>query len=357
LLRKKYKKTLAHLNEALTYARQANSKQKEMRLHKLFYETYKKQKKTTLALKHFEEFYTLRTQLLSDEAASNIRRLQADFEKEKSEKQAEIERLKNVELKIAYEVIEQKNKDIRDSIQYAKGIQDAILASEEEILRYFPQSFLYYRPKDIVAGDFYFFERTGSHLFYAAADCTGHGVPGALVSMVCSNALSRCVKEFKLSEPGKILDKATELIGETFKKSGNDIRDGMDISLLVKDLANDRYFWAGANNPLWLGSKGKISEIQADKQPVGFHEQRKAFTTHALSLNHGDYLFLFTDGYADQFGGPKGKKFKYQQLSALFEKHADLSPEEQKRNLELTFEAWKGNLEQVDDVCVIGIRV
>jgi serine phosphatase RsbU (regulator of sigma subunit) len=254
-------------------------------------------------------------------------------------------------------LIEEKQKEILDSIHYAQRIQHAILAKEEEIKYYFPESFLMYKPKDIVAGDFYFFEHTNDHVFYAAADCTGHGVPGALVSVVCSNALSRCVKEFELTDPGKILDKARELVLETFRKSGQDVKDGMDISLIVKNVKKSEYRWAGANNPLWYMQNNQMQVIKANKQPIGLSEDPKPFTTHTIPLNKNDTVFLFTDGMADQFGGPKGKKFKYKQISELLVSAAAKALNKQKLVLEQTFNDWKGDLEQVDDVCVIGIRV
>jgi len=260
------------------------------------------------------------------------------------------------ELDSKNQIIEIKNKEITASINYAKRIQGAILSKEEDISRHFSESFLLYEPKDIVAGDFYFFEVSENHIFYAAADCTGHGVPGALVSVVCSNALTRCVKEFALTEPGKILDKTTKLILETFKKSGQEIKDGMDISLLVINTKSNTYQWSGANNPLWYLQNKNIKEITADKQPVGLSENPRPFTTHSLNLNKGDTLFLFTDGYADQFGGLKGKKFKYKQLQDILVTESN-NLAETKNILTRKFHDWKGKLEQVDDVCIIGIRI
>ncbi|NNM95240.1 MAG: SpoIIE family protein phosphatase, partial [Bacteroidia bacterium] len=195
-----------------------------------------------------------------------------------------------------------------------------------------------------------------------ACDCTGHGVPGALVSVVCSNALNRAVKEFHITEPGKILDKVRELVLETFDKSEGNIQDGMDISLLAISGVNaPSLSWSGAYNPLWVASNGKISELEGDKQPIGKSDNPKPFTTHTITLNPlpggCGAVYLFTDGFADQFGGPKGKKFKYKQLQEklLAISHRPLA--EQKAELEKEFENWKGALEQTDDVCVIGIRI
>ncbi|HXB11953.1 MAG TPA: SpoIIE family protein phosphatase, partial [Bacteroidia bacterium] len=257
--------------------------------------------------------------------------------------------------------IEQKNKDILDSITYAKRLQDAILPPLSAIKQYLPESFVFYKPKDIVAGDFYWMEKSGDTIFIAAADCTGHGVPGAMVSVVCSTALNRALKEFNIRETGKILDKARELVLETFEKSEDNVQDGMDISLAAisyQPTANSFSLqWSGAYNSLWYVHDGKVIEVAADKQPIGKVDKPVAFTTHNLALHKGDTLYLFTDGYADQFGGLKGKKFKYKQLQKLLQTNAGKPLEAQKAILESTLNEWKGNLEQVDDILVIGIQV
>jgi transcriptional regulator with GAF, ATPase, and Fis domain/serine phosphatase RsbU (regulator of sigma subunit) len=253
--------------------------------------------------------------------------------------------------------IEQKNKDITDSINYAKKIQQAILPSDEQLRVIFPELFILYKPKDIVAGDFYWMQQINKTVFIAAADCTGHGVPGAMVSVVCSNALNRAVKEFHLSDTGKILDKVTDLIIETFEKSTTDVKDGMDISLLAINAESKQIQWSGAYNVLWYFQDKKLHEITADKQPIGKSDHRKPFKTHKIKYQQGTTFYLFTDGYADQFGGPKGKKFKYKQLEEKLRINWDKELEEQKEYLNTAFETWKGNLEQVDDVTVVGIRI
>ncbi|MBA3970603.1 MAG: SpoIIE family protein phosphatase [Bacteroidetes bacterium] len=263
----------------------------------------------------------------------------------------------NTVIALQKNIVEEKQKEILDSITYAQRIQSAILAKEGDIKKHLPESFLLYKPKDIVAGDFYFFETTATHLFYAAADCTGHGVPGALVSVVCSNALSRCVKEFNLTDPGKILDQARTLVLETFNKSGQDLKDGMDISLLSKEMSTGKYSWAGANNSLWIIRDNAVIEFKSNKQPIGFSENPMPFTTHTIETEKKDILLLYTDGYADQFGGDKGKKFKYKQLQQKLVSISDKSLQEQKEIIEQNFNEWKGNLEQVDDVCIIGVRI
>jgi serine phosphatase RsbU (regulator of sigma subunit) len=280
-----------------------------------------------------------------------------------SRKQQKIIALKEQEAQHHRKLVEEKQKEIIDSINYAKGIQSAILTRQDEIQRHLPESFLIYRPKDIVAGDFHFFETAvnpangHTYVFYGAADCTGHGVPGALVSVVCSNALMRCVKEFKLFDAAKLLDKARELVLETLTKSGRDVKDGMDISIVIIDKSTNAMTWAGANNPLWYLRNGEMNEINGDKQAIGFNTNPTPFTSHKIDLLKGDFIYMFTDGYADQFGGPKGKKFKYSNLSKLFSEIAGMDIARQHKILTERFDAWKGDLEQIDDVCVIGVRI
>ena len=254
-------------------------------------------------------------------------------------------------------LVEEKQKEIIDSISYAKRLQDAILPPQEFVNSNLVNNFVYYQPKDIVAGDFYWAEKVLEKFFLAAADSTGHGVPGAMVSVVCSNALNRTIKEFKLTETGKILDKTRELVLETFEKSVSEVKDGMDISLLCIDSKNKKIFWSGANNPLWYIQDAELKEIKADKQPIGKTDYPKPFTTHQIEFKENTTFYLFTDGLADQFGGPNGKKFKYKQFSDLLIKSSNLSQRQQAEIIEKAFLDWKGELEQVDDVCVIGIKI
>lgn len=255
------------------------------------------------------------------------------------------------------EQVDEKQKEIVESITYAKRLQEAILPPRDFVSSHLPGNFILYEPKDIVAGDFYWAEASEGKFFIAAADSTGHGVPGAMVSVVCSNALNRAVKEFNLRDTGKILDKARELVLETFEKSASEVKDGMDISLLCIDSINEKIFWSGANNPLWYISDKELKELKADKQPIGKTDYPKPFTTHEIKYQKGDIFYLFTDGYADQFGGPNGKKFKYKQFSNVLLKNYNENLAVQESMLRDSFATWRGGLEQVDDVCVIGIKL
>lgn len=266
------------------------------------------------------------------------------------------------------EIVEIKSKEITDSINYAKRIQDAILPSSAELNKHLKSGFVLYLPKDIVAGDFYWMEVLNDSILLASADCTGHGVPGAMVSVVCNSALNRAVGEFHLTQPAEILDKVRELVIETFEQSGEEmeVRDGMDISLVKfgRNLVLDNTIeWAGANNPLWIvrtlkdSKEVELIEYKPNKQPIGKHFKQEPFKSHTVELQKGDTIYLFTDGYADQFGGEKGKKMMYKPFKELLLSIQDITMDEQRVALEQFFMNWKGGLEQVDDVCIIGVRL
>ncbi|HET6990504.1 MAG TPA: SpoIIE family protein phosphatase, partial [Bacteroidia bacterium] len=254
-------------------------------------------------------------------------------------------------------IIEQKNKDITDSIQYAKRLQDAILPATEHISSVFSDNFIFYQPKDIVAGDFFWAHENESHYMIAVADCTGHGVPGAMVSVVCSNALERSVKEYNLTDPGKILDKTTEIVLKTFEKSVEIVNDGMDISLLVVNKNTKEIFWAGANNALYFIQDNQFRKLSPDKQPVGSFVRHNPFTTHTIRNSPDTIFYLLSDGFADQFGGPAEKKFMQKRLSGLLFNSRNLPLSQQNEIVKKTFSDWKGNYEQVDDVTIIGLRL
>lgn len=255
--------------------------------------------------------------------------------------------------------IEDQKKEIIDSINYAKRIQEAILPSPALVDRLLPDSFILYKPKDIVAGDFYWVEEKDDLVIFAAADCTGHGVPGAMVSVVCDNALNKSINEHNLTDPGKILDKTKELVTHKFVQGEEDVKDGMDIALCTLNKNTKELKYAGAYNPLWLLRKDakEIVEIKATKQAVGMTHDIYDFKTHTLQLNEGDIIYIFSDGFADQFGGEKGKKFKYKPFKKLLIDNQEKSLKEQSNIIDKAFESWRGDIEQIDDVCIIGVRI
>jgi serine phosphatase RsbU (regulator of sigma subunit) len=255
------------------------------------------------------------------------------------------------------EELSQKNKDIMDSIHYAKRIQNSILSPLKVINEILPSSFVLYKPKDIVAGDFYWVHQEEDKIFFTVADCTGHGVPGALVSLVCSNALTKAVLEMHIHRPAEVLDAATRILEEHFSRSEEKMMDGMDLAFCMIDKAKNILEYAGANSPLYLIRNNELKEFKPDKQPVGKHEERKPFTNHVIQLEKDDSIYIFTDGYSDQFGGSQGKKFKYSQFKSLLHSIHGLPAREQQIALEKAIASWKGELEQVDDICVMGVRV
>lgn len=283
-------------------------------------------------------------------------------EKQVADEQREIAQDQKLKLELVHQ-------EITDSINYAKRIQNAVLPADQIVKKTLGNHFIVYKPKAIVAGDFYWINQLGDKIFFAAADCTGHGVPGALVSIVCSNALNRSIEEFELNQPGAILDKTTDLLIEALVKDKEEVKDGMDIALCSWDIKSRTLEFAGANNPIYIikpghsdsdhlkNEKFHLIELKGTKQAVGWYENRQAFETTSLSLESGDWVYSFSDGFPDQFGGPRGKKYKYKPFKEFLLNIAHLSPEIQGLALEREFELWKGDLEQVDDVCIIGFQI
>ena len=297
------------------------------------------------------------------------------LQEQKSEIEQKNSQLKNAndEITLAKHEIEEKNHEILDSINYAKRIQSAILPPDSYWNQQLPDSFVLYLPKDIVAGDFYWMERVGDEVLFAAADCTGHGVPGAMVSVVCHNALNRSVREFGMHQPAEILDKVTDLVIETFERSDHEVKDGMDISLCGLTMSTMELEFAGAHNPCWIVREGNaeyegmelnmelegksLYEIKADKQPVGKFAYREKFTYNKIKVQKGDVIYLSSDGFPDQFGGSKGKKLKSKAFKKLLVEMSSKEIQEQRKILEEAFKEWMGDFEQLDDVCVIGVRI
>ena len=272
----------------------------------------------------------------------------------------------NKQLEEKNEIIEEKNKDIRDSINYAQRIQHAILPPLEKIDKVLADYFILFKPKDIVSGDFYWHASTHttpkdgtpseSIIVMAAVDCTGHGVPGALMSIIGSTILNQSITSSDVNTPADALS----FLNKQLAKNLNSIKDGMDMALCAINLQKMELQFAGANNPLYILRNKQFIEVKPDKLAIGAdHEnfESKMFTNHVIKLEKKDCIYLFTDGYADQFGGPKGKKFKYKKFQDLLIEIQDDKMEEQKHILNDRHEQWKGKLEQVDDILVIGIRV
>lgn len=271
-----------------------------------------------------------------------------------------------------------KEQEITDSIRYALRIQLSIIPTPERVKALLPKSMVFYKPKDIVSGDFYWVEEIDNEVLFAAVDCTGHGVPGAMMSVVGLKSLNQAVQDKKISKPCDILQHLDIAVNDTLRQSSdaNAVKDGMDLALCNINYQSLVLQYAGAFNGLCIIRRNIASsyqpsgprelfygndllEIRPDKLPIGSNTDGIAdtFTNHSFQLQKHDLVYIYTDGYADQFGGPKGKKFKYNQLKDLLVSLADKPVEEHYAVLENTFNSWQGGQEQVDDVLVIGVRI
>lgn len=268
-----------------------------------------------------------------------------------------IKRRANLEISGQKQMIEVKNKEILDSINYARRIQKTLLAHEDFLRKNLPEHFVFFRPKDIVSGDFYWAASNSGSFYLAVCDSTGHGVPGAFMSLLNISFLNEAIAEKDIRDPAAVFDHVRQRLSGSISKEG--AQDGMDGILFSFRQNNTRSIrYAGANNAPILIRNKSVVEFPADKMPVGISPgEESAFSAYEIEGQPGDLLIAYTDGYADQFGGPKGKKFKYRQLHELLCAVSDQKPEEIRRELEKRFESWKGNMEQTDDVLIIGIRL
>ncbi|MBN4062098.1 tetratricopeptide repeat protein [Bacteroidales bacterium AH-315-I05] len=392
-----YSQAIEYFNEAIKLAKKADAKDIIKNCYKEQYEIYSEREQYKEALETYEKFvhlkdslnfgnklaelenkYESEKQLTLQKAGQEKQKVIAEAENERQRiviystiacllliiafafltfKRLRITQRQKVIIEKQKHTVDEKNKEITDSIKYAQGIQQAILPSSKLMQQCLPEHFVLFKPKDVVSGDFYWIaaDKADNSIYFAAVDCTGHGVPGAFVSMVGANALNRCVKEYGISEPAKILDKLTKLVEETFRER----KDGMDMALCSLQFTDNgsRLQYAGANNPLYIIRNQEVLETKADKQPIGAYAEKKPFTNHLIELQKDDVVYVFSDGYPDQFGGPKSKKFKHKKLKELLLSIQKKPMNEQKEKLNKTIEEWKGDLEQVDDICIFGIRV
>jgi len=304
-------------------------------------------------------FYTFCSVVVVSSVIIFIRRRTAKLEEEKRILEERVEE-RTVELKGANAQLSVAFKDIKDSINYARRIQQAILPLENDIRKELPEHFIYFKPRDVVSGDFYWFNKKNDKVFIAACDCTGHGVPGAFMSIIGNSLLNEIAHEAEVTEPAQILNMLRDKIILALKqRSGEqESKDGMDMMLCCIDRKNKKLSFSGANNPLYVIRKGELKEFKGNKQPIGVYgDELKPFTNQELDLQAGDLIYLFSDGYPDQFGGPRGKKFLYTRFKELLLSVSSRNMQQQYTDLDRAFWDWKKENEQVDDVLVIGIRI
>lgn len=384
-------KQLNQLDLALEFADKAfelaivtGAKEEQKTAHMLLSEIKEQQGDLQGALEDYKKYHYLFSEIHNESNKQRLKDLEFQFELENIKKEAEIERLKTVELKEAYDqierqkgLLEQRNKEIVESIRYAQRIQQAVLKEENYVSEHLPEHFIYYKPKDIVSGDFYWAQEKDGVLFVAAADCTGHGVPGGFLTMLGIAFLNEIISKNDIQTPAQILNELRDkFIKELQLHDASN--DGMDITLVSlrydEQTDSKELLWAGAYNPLWIvkkrgeklglneiygSEKNKLEllEVKPDKQPIGKSDDQKDFTDHRLLLDKGDMLYLFSDGYQDQFGGKSGKKLKRSGFKELILSLAKQPLENQLQSMDSFFETWKGEYEQVDDICVIGIKL
>ena len=267
------------------------------------------------------------------------------------------ETLLQIESKLAE--MEIQNKSITDSLNYAQRIQEALLPSEDYFRKYFKESFIYYKPKDIVSGDFFWIGEHDGKIFIAAADCTGHGVPGALMSMIGHELLDNIINVNKIFIPSRVLEVMSEGLEKTFsreKNVGTIIHDGMDIGLCVVDRKNRKIQFSGAFLPLYIIRENRLIELKGDKHALGMKKEGVSYTNNEMDLLEDDMIYLFSDGYVDQFGGTENKKFMYRRFRYLLMTIYRFPVDDQKAILEENFKTWMGNAPQIDDILVMGFK-
>ncbi len=354
------------LQEGLQIAESIKSKPLMYDFHQALSKAYELLVDYQQSLNHLRLFQELKEEVLSTETTNKMKHQQMSFDIERSRQEAEIFRLRNVELKEAYDKIEEKNKAITDSINYALRIQQAILPSKAVMAQGLPEHFVLYLPKDIVSGDFYWFGEQEGFSIVAAVDCTGHGVPGAFMSMVGSSLLNQIVLEKNILAPDAILSAlhlgVTHALQQhgTATAFGEKTRDGMDIALCVlqKSANGYRLAYAGANRPLYHIRQSLLNETKATKLSIGGADEgeARAYTAHNIQLETGDAFYIFSDGYADQFSASDQKMMtrRFKELLLEVQGHSMV---EQEQRLRTFFLEWRGEAEQTDDVLVIGVRV
>jgi serine phosphatase RsbU (regulator of sigma subunit)/tetratricopeptide (TPR) repeat protein len=384
----------------LTLAQELNYKEAKRDAYANYASMYKKQKQFEQALHYTNLYTTIKDSILNKDNFKQISELNTRYETEKKEKEIllltkdkqlndkiirqqqlvrwgltgglvllfisifsiyrryRFKQRANIILENQKKEIQQKNMLITDSIDYAKTIQEAVLPTAPEIEKLFPQSFILNKPKAIVSGDFYWISKSKKHLICAVADCTGHGVPGAFMSLLGYNMLENVVKTISHIEPARILDSLnSELIKGLAREGDQLIKHGMDISLIAINTETHQLQFAGAHNSIYIVRNSELTELKADRKGIGFTDSNSFFTNQTFQLEKGDMIYLYTDGFPDQIGGPNRKKFYYQPFKELLINASKLEVKTQQKKLDETHEGWLGERkDQTDDILIMGIN-
>ena len=281
------------------------------------------------------------------------------FKKKSKENQSQLSLLESEKLNFEKQKAEFEvwKTEFLNSVTNAKRIQTAVLPAKSTMDRFLDEYFIFYRPKDIVSGDFYWFEYYNCKLYIAVADCTGHGVPGAMLSLICNNALLKALYDDRSTTTGELLNNTRMHVIENLSNGKFDISDGMDISLCCIDFLEYSIEWSGANNPLWIIRNGDFVEYKPNKHSIANELAHIEFETHTIQLSEHDLIYMFSDGFKDQFGGDNNKKFLNKRFKELILEISKNPMDQQSKLFEKSLKDWMGNNEQVDDICVMGIKM
>ncbi|HOY96007.1 MAG TPA: tetratricopeptide repeat protein [Catalimonadaceae bacterium] len=348
-----------HLTRAMELSESSKAVPKLIKIHRRLSDVYKQDGNFEMALHHMEIHQDLKKDMLGQETANKIKMMQTRYALDLVQKESELEKAKNEELNLAYQRINTINKNLTDSLKYAKRIQNAFLPSRQRFRLTYPESYILNLPKDIVSGDFYWItQKNGFHLL-AVADCSGHGVPGAFMSMVGMSLLNQIVNERGVLQPGKILNQINlALINNLNQMNEEGSTEGMDIGLCVFDPNFTQVVYAGAKRPLYYISDGQINELKSTPASIGFDPYTDfSERTHRIELSNVDQIILATDGYSDQFGEATGKKLMVSKFKDMLVKQYQNPIEEQEAYLRDYYLSWKGRESQTDDVLVVGIKL
>ena len=356
---------ISFFDKAKGVIKERESKEQEFQLYQLYSEAFSKLNDFKQAYHYLNKHILLREKVLSDNSAQAMKKIEFDSQLKNITAEAKEIKEKNQLITKAFKQIESQsneiqaqNKSITDSIHYAKRIQYAILPEDEKVKKCLGDHFIFYQPKDIVSGDFYWVESVGENVVFAVVDCTGHGVPGAFMSLIANNALNKIVLENQIVRPGDIANEMNKVITELFQKSEERIRDGMDMGICTWNKKNNTLEFAGAFNSLFIYSDKQLNEIKGNRESIGasIYLHQKEFTNHQISIKKGDVIYISSDGYPDQFGGEKGKKLKWKGFREMLSLIADRPINKQGGLIADFFVNWKNDIDQLDDVCVMGVK-
>lgn len=349
------------LHEALQTAEKLSAKAKIARIHQEYHDIYRSQGDHEAALYHFEAFYRAEREFKGDSISASLKNLQMRYEVDKSQREAEIERLRNVELKAAYDQLATQNRNILKSINYAQRIQQAILPSSASLQQLLGDHMILFKPRDIVSGDFYWAGEHRGLIFVAAIDCTGHGVPGAFMSLIANELMREIIIEHNATDPGQILAQLDQGVRKSLRQQETSNNDGMDLALCVIDRERRMLRYAGAKNPLLYFVNGQLQHIRATRASVGGSNTASdtQFQTHELPILQPTRIYLCSDGYQDQFGGPQNRKFMARRLHQAIASHASLPFDQQKQELETQLHNWmrQSNEKQLDDILIMSFEL